>query len=266
MLTGVLAWFCKKHKRPFVFRTAHDTDCIPGKQLVSFWRDRKLYEYGLRKADIIAVQGLKQQKLLMSNYNLRSDPVNMVVEIPPKSELCVHRKDIDVLWVNKMRPFKRPELVIELAKLMPDSFFLIIGGPCPRLGDYYSQVSAMAANQPNLRFVGPVPYHRVNSYFERARVFVNTSESEGFPNSFLQAWVRGVPVVSFFDPDHLIERHNLGYAVSNLREMAKYTYAFLKDEQARLSVGAIARSFVIDHYSPLTVARTYIRLFGKLMR
>jgi hypothetical protein len=95
----------------------------------------------------------------------------------------------------------------------------MIGGTQPGHEALYTQIEAAAQALPNLRFLGPVPYHDVNAHYERARVFVNTSDSEGFPNSYLQAWRRGTPSVAFFDPDAVIARHGLGAAVAGLDAM-----------------------------------------------
>ena len=108
MLTGVVASFCKRYKRKFIFRTASDSDCIAGKQLIRFWRDKKLYEYGLKRAELIAVQSFRQQSLLKKYYDLDGIPVNMAVELP-KDDVSIE-KDIDVLWVSNFRPLKRAEL------------------------------------------------------------------------------------------------------------------------------------------------------------
>ena len=258
MLTGVVSWFCKRYNRKFIFRTAHDTDCLPDRQLIRFWRDKKLYEYGLKRADIIAVQGVNQQRLLHHNYGLRGVPVNMAVEIP--NHEVTAKKEIDVLWVNNMRPFKRPELAIDLAKYLSDCRFVMIGGPFSGLDSYYESIRQEAQKVANLDFVGPVPYREINDYFLKASVFVNTSETEGYPNSFLQAWVRGVPVVSFFDPDHLITTNDLGRVPLNLDDMAQYVYELLKDDSSRTFMGEKARAFAAKRYSPINVAREYVRL------
>lgn len=259
MLTGVVAWFCRRHKRKFIFRTAHDTDCIRGQQLIKFWRDRKIYEYGIKHSDLIAVQGTKQRDLLKKYYNLEGVPVNMAVELPEDD--ANFDRNIDVLWVNNMRTFKRPEMALRLAKDLPNYKFVMVGGACPGFTAYYKEIEAEARVIPNLDFVGPVPYFNINSYFSRAKVFINTSTIEGFPNSFLQAWVRGVPVISFFDPDGLINSQKLGLVPSNFKEMVYSISDLLKSEDYRAHIGAIAQSFAVDRYSPLNVARRYVHLF-----
>ncbi len=55
--------------------------------------------------------------------------------------------------------------------------------------------------------------------FSRAKIFLNTSQIEGFPNTFLQAWVRSVPVVTFFDPDSLVKQRQLGRTAADFDDM-----------------------------------------------
>ncbi|MEO0421325.1 MAG: glycosyltransferase family 4 protein [Pseudomonadota bacterium] len=257
MITGLTAWHAARHGRRFVFRVAHDTDCIPGQQLIRFWRDRKLYEYGLKRADFISAQGEHQRELLREHYGLESTPIPMAVELP--GEALDGERDVDVLWVNNLRDFKRPELVPELARALGRWQLAMIGGAVPGFAPLYDEVRAQAEQIPNLAMLGAVPYHEVNSQFARARVFVNTSDSEGFPNSFLQAWIRGVPVVSFFDPDGLIARHGLGLAVSgDVHTMARELDALLADPPTLRAMAERCRNFALAHYAPAAVVERHL--------
>lgn len=257
MITGLTAWHAARRGRRFVFRVAHDTDCIPGQQLIRFWRDRKLYEYGLKRADFISAQGEHQRGLLRQHYALESTPIPMAVELP--REALDGDRDVDVLWVNNLRDFKRPELVPELARALGRWQLAMIGGAVPGFEPLYEQVRAQAEQTANLAMLGAVPYHEVNTYFARARVFVNTSDSEGFPNSFLQAWIRGVPVVSFFDPDGLIARHGLGIAVrGDIDSMARALDALLGDPPALQAMAERCRNFALAHYAPDAVVERYV--------
>lgn len=258
-ITGIVARFCKKNNRKFIFRLAHDSDCIPGKQIIRFWRDRKLYEYGLRRTTLIAAQGFKQVDLLKKHYQIDSIPVNMTVELPDNSDDVV--KDIDVLWVNNYRDFKRPELVLELAKLLPEYNITMIGGSLPGHEALFDNINKQSVNIDNLNVIGPIPYHDVNRFFLRAKVFINTSEWEGFPNSFLQAWIRGVPVVSFFDPDDLIVNQSMGLVPKDVNDMASNIKHILSDNAVRAKIAETAKKYVIEKYAPISIAKYYESLF-----
>jgi glycosyltransferase involved in cell wall biosynthesis len=262
MVTGVVALFCRVYKRTFVFRLASDSDCLPGKQIIRLWRDRKIYEYGLRNADLIAAQGIIQIKLLADNYRLDSSLVNMAVELP--GAVDAPKKDIDVLWVNNLRDCKRPEMLLSLAELLPEYRIVMVGGAVPGHEELYEKIRLRAKGLPNLEFVGPIPYQKVNDYFSRARVFVNTSDVEGFPNSFLQAWVRYVPVVSFFDPDDLIRDRALGEVPSDLPDMGRLVRGLLSDNDRYSVISLKSRQFALEHYAPSAVAKSYEKLLSQV--
>ena len=127
----------------------------------------------------------------------------------------------------------------------------------------FQQVEEAARDLPNLDVVGAVPYREVNRYFARAKLFLNTSDSEGFPNSFLQAWVRQVPVISFFDPDGLITAKDIGIAVPSQSDFVPAISALLQSDNRRMAMGERSRQFVIDHYWSRAVVDEYEELMAE---
>lgn len=263
-MTGVVARFARRYGRKMVFRVAHDSDCVPGEQLIGNSRDRWLYEYGLRSADLISVQSEGQAAALEKHYGLSSVGVNMIVE-PPEDSVQVDT-DIDVLWVNNLRGFKRPEIVLDIARQMPHVSFVMIGGRMKGFEHLFEQTMAESKKIPNLNFVGAVPYSEVNSYFARTKLFLNTSDSEGFPNSYLQAWVRGVPVISYFDPDGLIASLGIGSKAASQSEFSAPIDELLQDPEKIGEIGIRAKQFARDHYSPPAIVQHYQSLFDEKLQ
>ena len=259
MLTGLTALFCRMHRRFFVFRLASDVNCIPGEQLIRFKRDKKIYEWGLRSADLIAAQTNKQIRLLRENYGLPAQLVPMVCDIPDaidKKASC----DIDALWVSNIRPAKRPDVFLDLAAQIPDANFVMIGGASPGSEDLYQAIRNRAGTMANVEFLGFRPNAEVNAFLKRSKVFVNTSLIEGFPNTFLQAWVRGVPVVTFFDPDKVISDQQLGVSVTSLQELENALRQLLVHPERRRELGIRARRFVIKNHQADAVIMRYLEL------
>lgn len=254
MHVGLLAAFCQRESKRFVYRIAHDTDCVPGKLLVQYWRDKKLYEYGLRRANGILAQSVRQQEALREHYGLDSNVADMLVD-PAEEEAS---RSIDVLWVNNLRQFKRPDLFLSLARKLPHLQFHMIGGEQPGFGALYETIQREAARIPNLTFHGRVPYHEIGPRYGKAKVFVNTSDSEGFPNSYLQSWVRGTPVVTFVDPDGVISRHGLGMRVENLDAMAGAVASLYMNDDLWTATSARCKAYMHVVHGEEGVVAAYV--------
>ncbi|MDP9082658.1 MAG: glycosyltransferase family 4 protein [Pseudomonadota bacterium] len=257
MRLGQLAVYGKFHRCRLIFRIAHDTDCEPDKLLVPYRRDRLLYEYGLRRTDIILAQSEAQRKAMRNHYGLDSQLATMLVD-QPSTHRSFTERDIRVLWVNNLRAFKRPDLFVELAKSLPALGMHMVGGPQPGFQALFDEIREHARTMSNLTFHGQTPYHEVGDFYERARVFVNTSDSEGFPNSYLQAWIRGTPVIAFFDPDGVIAREGLGIAVRSIEEMAAAVKSLADDPDRWGVMSSRCRRYMEREYSEQKILQPYI--------
>jgi glycosyltransferase involved in cell wall biosynthesis len=126
------------------------------------------------------------------------------------------------------------------------------------------QIHESASPLANVTFHGQVPYHDVNDYFASALVFMNTSEIEGFPNSYLQAWSRGTPVVAFFDPDGLIAREDLGVAVRGMEEMRQAVRELITNRKSWLATSARCVAFMRREFNEDQVLAPYLDTFHRL--
>jgi len=263
---ALTAMFARRFKRKVVFRIASDMDCEPDKLLLeyryNYWRDKKLYDYGLRRVNGILAQSVHQQEALLRNYGLPSVVAPMMVDVV-KHVVPFDERSTAFLWVSNIRQLKRPDLLLDLAATLPELTAHMIGGPMVGSETLFQQISKRAGAVSNVVFHGQIPYHDVNDYFSQSRVFVNTSEIEGFPNSFLQAWARGTPVVSFFDPDGVIAREGLGCTVRSLSEMSNVVRKFCLDAEEWKAASERCKSFMKRQFNEDEILEIYTNAFER---
>ena len=262
MQVGLLAAFCAYAGRRFVFRTASDTDCDRSRLLVQFARDRWLYAYGLRRADAILVQSAWQAEALARSYALPGRVAEMFVDQPSAAA----ERDIDVLWVSNIRKVKRPDRALALAWRLPEATIHMVGGPLRGEEALFQAVRNAASTRSNIVFHGRLSYWDTNRLYDRARLLVNTSDIEGFPNSYLQAWVRGVPVVTLIDPDRVIEREGLGAAVGSPAALVAAVRHLLDDAATWQTLSDRCRNFMARKYGEDQVLATYLETFEQVIR
>ncbi len=254
---GIAAMFTRLHDRRLVFRIASDADCDPSRLLIRQARNRWLYRFGLRHSDVILAQTAQQAQALQTHYGVPSRLASMLVErAGPWREFA--QRDIHLLWVGNLLPLKRPQLALALARRLPQLQLHMVGGPQPGHEGLYEEVAAEAAALPNVHFHGRLPYDETAGLFDRARVLVNTSETEGFPNVYLQAWQRAAPVVTFIDPDHVVERFGLGACVNDLDALAAQAGQLALSEADWLAAGARCRRYMGERHGESAVLAPYL--------
>jgi glycosyltransferase involved in cell wall biosynthesis len=196
VLTTLVAFFCKVHGKRSIYAAASDLDFVPGREEIGLGRDRWIFRQGLRRVDRIVVQNPVQARECKRVYGLESTLVPSCHAPPADAR---HDRNGYVLWVARMGPSKRAELAIEVARRLPQHRFVVVGGPDEGGEAQFEALRRAAAKVPNVELLGFVPYAEVDAYFDGARVLLNTSTHEGFPNTFLQGWSRGIPTVAFID-------------------------------------------------------------------
>lgn len=171
-----------------------------------------------------------------------------------------------VIWVNNMKRWKRPEIYIDLARHLPDYRFVMVGRlPSGRYGKEIERMLAEAT--PNLDYVGPKPIDEANELIRNSDLLLYTSMPvEGFANSFLQAWLREVPTISYtFDLDGIIEQENIGRCASDFDELVDAVDELMRDDAGRQQMGKHAREYAVNQFSVDKMVLEYETLFNEIL-
>jgi glycosyltransferase involved in cell wall biosynthesis len=245
-VTGQVALWCRRNGRAFVFSVASDPECLRALPTMRSARERLLYRYGLTHADVVIAQTRTQQMLLLREFGKDSSVIPLPCPVPADSGDPRGETPFRVLWLAKTTWDKRPDLLLELVKTCPEIEFDFAG---PIYDDSYSQrVATDLRRCHNVTTHGAVPRERVAALYRAAALLCSTSGTEGFPNTFLEAWSYGVPVVSTADPDGIVQTHGLGAACADVGQLAEAIRAFRASPDALRASSARAREYFLGHH------------------
>ncbi|MEO8464138.1 MAG: glycosyltransferase family 4 protein [Gammaproteobacteria bacterium] len=254
--TGIAAFYAKRRKCRMVWRLASDSDIAPGR---SSWLqphriiERWFLRYGILNADVIAAQTKHQQRLLADRFG-RSDTVVVRNFHPAPTAPVVNAAGSKrtIVWIGNIKPLKGPEVFIRLAARFAqrvDVEFVMIGAPMGK-ESWLAEISSMSAALPNFRRLGELSQDEVNAVLCHSYALVNTSDYEGFSNTFIQSWMRGVPVVSLaVNPDGLFDAQGIGLVSGSEQQLYADISKLLDDPDLVRAMGQRARAFALQEFS-----------------
>lgn len=258
--TAPAALYTRRAGTRLLVAAASDNDLMVARDPAITWRDWLLFRWGQRRATLVLAQNQRQCDLarMALGVDARLIPNFLFPTVHASG-----RADGPVIWVGTIRDLKRPHLFVELAARNPQWQFMMVGGlQADPGGDAIVQsVRQSAATVPNLRLLGFVPPEQVGEVFDGASVLVNTSSSEGFPNTFLHAWIRGVPSLSFVDPQ-IAPGQSGTVACSGLDDMSSKLSTLLASPESWAHRSAAVKRHFDLHHGPASALASYRSILG----
>jgi len=266
---AVIGRYCNKNAINFVYGISSNQNCRPNhpqkiNKLLYGYINEKLKLYGIRRADLIIAQHQEQRELLKKNYGLDSIVIPNCHNVPEGPFKKINPPM--VTWIANIKRLKQPEIFLKLAEKLRDLkvTFLLVGRPSE--GKYQKSLEGKINSLPNTRYLGEIPFEETNQVLSKSSIFVNTSEpKEGFPNTYVQAWMRETPVVSLnFDPSDILKRKELGFHSKNFDKLVKDVRYLINNIDVRKKMGERAREYAIEHHDIKNIGKKYLKLFKKI--
>ena len=230
-------------KTKVVFLGASDKDFIIGEELDKGRPiNMKLFRRAMSKNKYFVAQNQFQSDMLYKNYGKNCLILPNIW--PTQENTTTNIQKYDAIWVANLRRLKRAEWFLDLAKQMPQYKFAIVGGVNEQ--DYFDLIKKQADHLPNVDFLDAQPFNEVNHLLSQSKMLICTSEFEGFPNTFLQAWAHQVPVISTVDPSDVIKNNHLGKFIENEKELLE---AFVQINENQSEYNGLKSDIVTYFYA-----------------
>lgn len=253
--TGIAALYARRHGCKMIWRVTNDPSVEPERASWTKphrWLERCFLNFGIRNATLILAQTDYQRTCLAEAFPRA--PVQVLANFHPAPPDCGRNGAVikQVAWVANLKPLKNPGAFVRLAGRFAhrlDVRFVMAGATIDASDWTREQLEQIAAT-PNLEYRGSLSQNDVNALLEHTDLFVNTSDHEGLANTFIQAWMRRVPVVSLrVDPDRLLSRGGLGAVAGDENRLYELVAALLDDPDRCAAIGARARRYALEHYA-----------------
>ena len=240
-----------------IFAAGFDRDVTVRRALFDRPRLWPAYAMGLAAADRILLQHRGQYADLPGVWKSKSHMVRSIAVACDKVNAHGARPR-QVAWIAALRQVKRPDLLVEIARHAADVRFVVCGAPSSFMtpSGYGERILRLFQDTPNIDYRGQVSPEEAVRIAGESALLLSTSDEEGFPSTFLEAWTQGTPVVSLkIDPDDVIKTAHIGAVCPDPLAAATAIVDLLRHPDLRDAMAARARRHVATaHSAPSVVA------------
>lgn len=265
---GLISIFCKLFKKKYIYRTAHDIDCN-GTYVKQNGIAGSLFELGLLSAFKIVISVNKHKDLLLERYTKMSE--NMIVHIPLGIEIPNINNDLSdktyILWIARGTKWKRPEIFLNIANNFPKEKFVMIMPIQETEKRLYKKITGLAQSTKNVTFIGGVSFIDTQKYFDHAKLFINTSDNEGFTYTLIQSGIAHTPVAYLnVNPDNVITSFNIGeFGGGSVENLIKDINFLLKNDSLWKEKSNAIHNYVIANHDINNLSKKWIKLIDSLL-
>ena len=256
---GAMVLVAKAMRVRGIYSSAMDADVQPRLALTRRQRWWPLYALGLNAVDRIVLQHRGQLSKLSRRLQPKATVVTGLVSISERVKPQAERGN-HIAWIAFLRQTKRPDLLIEIARKSPELHFVVCGaisGYRAPVGYSEKMVEDMRS-LPNVEYLGHVDQDRTLKIMADAAALLCTADVEGFPNTFLEAWSVGTPVVSLgIDPGGIIKEKGLGFISETIDQAVSDIRSLVNTPEVFARASSRSRRYIEEVHSDAAVARAF---------
>jgi glycosyltransferase involved in cell wall biosynthesis len=149
-------------------------------------------------------------------------------------------------FVGRLSPEKNLESLIRAVEGLGVELEIIGQGPLRE------KLTAMAADNPKVRFIGTVPHHQLPERLNQGTAFVLPSLYEGHPKTLIEAMACGLPVIgtAVSGISEVIRHREAGWLCpTDVESLRAAICTVLADPDLQERLGRNAREHVLSHYA-----------------
>lgn len=220
-----------------------------------------IFPLTLRVSDKVIVFSEEQKALVSRKYGVDK---HRIIVIPNgvsqaffhRPRTLGHREVKRVLYVGRLSPQKNISQLLGAAKELGDGFSIRIVGDGELKNALMERGSELGLN--NVEFVGRMNGDRLIQEYNKADIFVITSEREGMPLVVLEAMAAGLPIVGtdVLGNDTLIENRGLLVQLNDSHGLAQAIIKLAHDSSLYRELSSKSYGYAMLHSWPLVAEAT----------
>ena len=222
-------------------------------------------QYVYNKSDMVIAQTKKQLLNLQKNRNRLPDAIikNIYLSIP-NNNTNINKKNT-ILWVGRITKNKKPELFIELAKKYPNENFIMIAPIVLEHKSYGNNIQTEVKKIRNITLFNYIKPNEINKFYKEAKIYVLSSEFEGFSNTMAEAMINDCSILSYnVNPDNILENYKCGLCANNDLDLFFSQFdTLLNNFELRKTFGQNGRNYIKKEHDKNKIINTFKSLFDK---
>ena len=156
-----------------------------------------------------------------------------------------------LLYLGRLVPEKRPELLIEAFKGLDTDKRLVIAGGCSDTSEFEMSLREAAAGDSRILFTGFVSGELLEELYSNCFAYVLPSDVEGMPMSLLEAMAYGRCCVTSDIPEcaDVVAGNGMAFEKGSAASLRSVLRGLLADSDHAAALGAAARAHVEKTYN-----------------